>query len=162
MQHIILLISMPYLLLQVRSTLPPRPPAASAVDEIIFKGFPFEQNTARGNLERAFGNPASVSENPEKKLSTLRFDGLIVELVEREDHSQTVSAIELSDNRWRFPAKVRIGSLRDEILKLLGKPDIEHPSEFVYGCYECVYDHKIHFFFDGDKVKRIKWDFYLP
>ena len=149
-------------LLQARSTLPPRPPTAGAVDEIIFKGFPFERNITRAELERILGKPVSVTapraNNPH---TVLHFKGLIIELRERANGSATISSIELSDNVWRFPAKLRIGSMREDLLKLLGKPDIERKPELIYGCYECVYDDKIHFIFDGNKVARIKWDFYL-
>jgi hypothetical protein len=40
-------------------------------------------------------------------------------------------------------------------------PDIDRASESIYGCYECVWDDKIHFTFDGNRIKNIKWDFYL-
>jgi len=144
------------LLFPQQPKLTPRPPTAGAVDEIIFRGFPFAQKTSRAELEAVLGRPSSAS------AKKLEFPGLRVMLAELKDQSSTVSSIELSDNRWHFPAKLRIGSSRDEVVKLLGKPDVERPSESIYGCYECVYDHKIHFIFDGSKVKRILWDFYLP
>ena len=161
MQHIIVLISTSLLLFQVKSTLPPPPPTAAAVDEILFKGFPFGQKTSRAEIEKILGKPTSVSEDTTKKVSTLRFAGLTVELAEVADQSATVSSIELTQNRPQFPAKIHIGSTREEVTQLLGKADIDRPPEWIYGCYDCVYDHKIHFIFDGNKVKQINWDFYL-
>ncbi|HLH30694.1 MAG TPA: hypothetical protein VKY31_05795 [Terriglobia bacterium] len=149
----ILSIALTYLLFTAQSRLPARPPTAGAVDEIIFKGFPFPQKISRAELEMALGKPSSVSE---KDRTTLQFNGLTITLA-----GGTISTIELTDNRWHFPAKLRVGSTRDEMLKLLGKPDMERGSESIYGCYECVYDHKIHFVFDAGRIKRIQWDFYL-
>ena len=145
------------LLFQARSTLPPKPPTAPAVDEIIYKGFPFQRNITRADLEKILGKPASVNERTGKTPSVFHFKGLTVELIE----NSKIATIELTDNVWRFPAKLRIGSSRDEALKLLGKPDIETKSELTYGCYDCVFDDKIHLTLDGDKISRIKWDFYL-
>lgn len=141
-----------------------RPEAAPAVDELISSGFPFPRTIMRSELEQTFGKPVSVSEKQveDKRLSTLRFAGLVIEVYDKAAGARgTVSSIELKDNRWHFPARLRIGSTRAEMLKLLGRPDIERPSEAVYGCYECVYDDKIHVSFDGDKIKSLKWDFYL-
>jgi hypothetical protein len=151
-----------FLLLQ-QGALPPRPATAPAVDEIIFKGFPFQRNIMRDDLEKMLGHSTSVSEKQSnnRRISSLRFAGLVVELAEPKGTRGTVSTIELTDNRWHFPAKLRIGSTRSEMINLLGKPDIEHPSEASYGCYECVWDDKIHFTFDGEHIKSIKWDFYL-
>ena len=159
----LLSIALSCLMLVQQGKIAPRPATAPAVDEIIFRGFPFGQKATRAQVEALFGQGKSVSEqrvsgNP---AVVLQFEGVTVSLVEGKDHTTTVSTIDLTDNRWNFPAKLRIGSTRQEVLKLLGKADIEHPGELIYGCYECVWDHKVHFFFDGDKVKRIQWDFYL-
>ena len=158
-----ILISTLMLFFQARSTLPPRPPTAGAVDEIIFKGFPFQRNVRPAELKPILGDPLSITgRGPNNPNGALHFKGLTIELREiLADGSAKIASIELSDNAWRFPAKVRIGSTRDDVLKLLGRPDIESKSELTYGCYECVYDDKIHFTFDGNKVTRIKWDFYL-
>ncbi|HEY2380426.1 MAG TPA: hypothetical protein VGK48_04520 [Terriglobia bacterium] len=152
------------LFLVPQSSLQPRPATAPAVDELISKGFPLGREMTRAEAEKVLGKPVSVSENQVKghRLTTLRFAGLVVELRQDTDGSHSViSSIELSDNRWQFPAKLRIGSTRDDMLRLLGKPDIDRPAESVYGCYECVYDDKIHVMFDGNKIKSMKWDFYL-
>ena len=152
------------LLIVPQSSLQPKPPTAPAVDEFIYKGFPSGRDMTRADAERILGKPVSVSETQVKnhRLTTLRFAGLIVQLRQDPDGSHSViTSIELSDNRWHFPAKLRIGDSRDDALRLLGKPDVDRPAEFVYGCYECVYDDKIHFTFDGNKIKSMKWDFYL-
>lgn len=151
------------LLLLPQSSLQPRPATAPAVDEVIYKGFPIVRDITRADAEKILGKAVSVSETEVKnhRLTTLRFTGLILELRQDSDGSHSVvSSIELRNNRWHFPAKLRIGSTRADMFRLLGKPDIEHPMESVYGCYECVFDDKIHFTFDGNKIKSMKWDFY--
>lgn len=152
------------LILVQRTSLPPRPATAPAVDEIIYKGFPFPRDIKREELEKILGHPASVSEKQadNRRFSRLQFPGLAVELFGDPTGARSaLSSIELSDNSWHFPAKLRIGSTRSEMIKLLGKPDIDRSSEAVYGCYECVWDDKVYFIFEGDRIKNIKWNFYL-
>jgi hypothetical protein len=152
------------MLLVQQATLPARPATAPAVDDIIFKGFPFNRNITRDELEKVLGRPTAVSDKQanNRRLSSLRFSGLVVELSGEPISARgTIAGIELSDNRWHFPAKLRIGSTHAEMINLLGKPDIDNPSESIYGCYECVWDDKIHFIFDAGRIKSMKWDFYL-
>ena len=157
-------ILLPGLMLLPQATNQPRPATAPAVDEIIFKGFPFPRDIMRTELEKILGRPASVSENQadSRRSSRLQFAGLAVELLAESIGTRgTVSSIELSDNRWHFPAKLRIGSTRAEMIRLLGRPDIDRSPEAIYGCYECAWDDKIHFVFEGDRIKSMKWDFYV-
>ena len=152
------------LMLGPQATQRPWPASAPAVDEIIFKGFPFPRDIMRVGLEKALGRPASVSEKElnGRRSSRLQFTGLAVELFAEPIGTRgTVSSIELSDNRWRFPAKLHIGSTRAEMIKLLGSPDIDRSAEAIYGCYDCVWDDKIHFVFEGDRIKSMNWDFYV-
>ena len=95
-------------------------------------------------------------------LYTLVFKGLTIDLYEiMHERGVAVLRVELTDNRWRFPSKLRIGRTRQEVLQSLGKPTEDLNSEWRYVCADCVLENKITFRFSSNKVSMIKWDFDL-
>jgi hypothetical protein len=142
----------------------------ASIDEIIFRALPFKDLKTRNDFERRFGKPVSVSAKPFTNWHTsetdtvykLVFKGLTIDLYEvARDHSIAVLRVLLTDNRWRFPMRLRIGDARQQVLQFLGNPIEDRTSEWVYVCADCVEENKITFGFSGDKIRTIQWDFAL-
>ena len=145
-------------------------PSVSAVDEILYKGLPFSRIVSRDQLEQRFGKAASSEKKPVSNPHTGRsdtiyrlvFKGLIVDSYESSaDHGGTVASVDLRENRWKFPAKLQVGTTVSGVLRLLGKPTQESGSQLTYLRSECVYEDKIVFTLSGRKVTAIKWEFVL-
>jgi len=171
MKHILLIHVL--LLIRIPSAIPAQSQASSfdtAIDGIIFGGLPFKGLVTLADFQQRLGKPVSVTtkqvENPHNSdkdaIHKLVYRGLVLDLYEiTRDHNIAILDVEVSDNRWRLPAKIRIGSTREEVSRLLGKATKELNSEWEYICSDCVYENTITFKFSGEKVVTMKWKFAL-
>jgi hypothetical protein len=73
-----------------------------------------------------------------------------------------VSHVDVEDNRYlRFPA-VGIGTTRDALERALGPPHERSENEYVYLCETCLgADEPVIFYFEDDRVRRIRFTYYV-
>jgi len=148
-------------------------PFAAKIDEFIFGSFRDIRETyqTRADFERRFGKPISVRKRPfitqngdHDTVYELVFRGIRVDLYESAE-SQRVSlyGVLVTDNRWNIPSvgTLHIGSTKQDLLMLLGKPDTNKNTEWKYQCNACLGDENVTFTFSGERIRSIHWEFDL-
>lgn len=155
-------------------TAAPLPPLTSATAEERLREYAegavvLEDPTPSG-LRSEFGAPDSTHARPTPNrhipgqtdsIVTVYYPGLTVEAYRTADARELVQRVDVLANRWlrRAPG---IGAGREEVGGALGAPTEQSDSTLAYLCMQCgPVEEPITFFFADDRVRRVRFAFYV-
>lgn len=139
------------------------------INQFVYGGWNFRVGETLAEIITNLGTPQSFktekvknTHNPDQidEVYELLYDGLFIEIYKvTETNKEFVTALSVTDDKYKMKWGLNIGSSRNQVKNVLGNPSEEKNNVYIYKTDEAP--SYVSFYFRNGTMYKIYWSFYI-